>query len=151
MRFLKRRKVNTIADWAALRWADYPDEQPFESFVILRTPLFQVALNFHDPRGVNPVRELHDHPWSFITFVLKGSYTEVTGTVDGDRLINTHYRHVDFVAKRRHDSPHGIVGMDPDGCTTLMISGPYQKKLWLYYDCTQTPGSGDVTFLKRLP
>ena len=146
MRLFKSRIDDGLSDWALARWSE-PGE--FDSFCFLRTPWFEVKLNFHTEP--NPVRELHDHPWSFIAFVLKGSYTEVSGTVDGDRLINTSYRHVDFMAKRRHDEPHGIVGVEDGGCITLMFTGPYRKKCWVYYDCLDTPGKGDVRFMKRLP
>ena len=149
MRFFKSRSDDGVSDWALMRWADFGADIGFESFCILRTPLGMVALNFH--RKPNLSGEMHNHPWSFLSFVIKGSYTEVTGTEAGDRLINTRFQHVDFSSFRRHDEPHGIVGVEPGGCTTLMFTGPHRKKLWTYFDCTTTPGKGDVTFLKRLP
>lgn len=147
MRLFKSRITDPLALWNLLSWDDY--DGSFAQFTFLETPWFAVSLNFHT--DANPPGQMHDHPWSFVAFVLSGSYTEVTGTVDGDRLINTHYRHVDFMAKRRHDEPHGIVGVEDGGCTTLMFSGPPSLRQWLYYDCLDTPGSGDVRYMKRLP
>ncbi len=146
MRFFKNRKSNILSLWNLLSWDDFDE---FSQFTILETPWFQVLINFHTKP--NPVREMHNHPWSFFVFVLDGSYTEVAGTEDGDRLINTHYNHINFFTRKNSTDIHGIVGIEKGGCTTLMFTGPRNLRQWAYYDCTQTPGRGDVTFMKRLP
>ena len=146
MRLFKNRKSDILSLWNLLSWDDF---DCFSQFTILETPWFQVVLNFHTEP--NPVREMHNHPWSFFAFVIKGSYTEVVGTEDGDRLINTHYNHINFFTRKRPADVHGIVGVEKGGCTTIMLIGPSNLRQWTYYDCTRTPGSGDVPFLKRLP
>lgn len=146
MRFFKSRKVDILSLWNLLRWDDFDG---FAQFVIVETPWFKVVLNFHVKP--NPVREMHNHPWSFLAVVIKGSYTEVVGTEDDDRLINTHYNHINFFTHHGPTDVHGIVGVEKGGCTTLMLIGPSNLRQWTYYDCNQTPGRGDVTFMKRLP
>jgi hypothetical protein len=45
-------------------------------WIILRTPLFGVYL--HKLLRSDHDRALHDHPWAFVSIVLKGSYIEIS-------------------------------------------------------------------------
>lgn len=55
--------------------ASHPDGPLLERYHLLRTPWFRVM--FHVFHRSDADVELHDHPWSFLTIILKGGYTEV--------------------------------------------------------------------------
>lgn len=45
-------------------------------FVLLETPWTRIYV--HNLCSSDPDPELHDHPWSFVSIILKGGYTEHT-------------------------------------------------------------------------
>ena len=52
-----------------------PDHDPYmKRFKIIDTPLF--AIRVHRILRSDADRHLHDHPWSFVSFVLRGGYLE---------------------------------------------------------------------------
>jgi hypothetical protein len=108
---------------------------------IFRCPWFQVLLHWiHLP---DPTGDLHDHPWGFVGVVLDGSYTEVNGTPCDDRLINTHYRKVDYLIDRRDPTEaHSIVAVDR--AVTLIFTGPRRRDWSFFTPLGKKPGSGDV-------
>lgn len=65
---------------------------------------------------------LHDHPWPFISLILRGGYHEITEQ-------GTKYRRAGTIARRPADGRHRIVlpidelGNDIE-CLTLIITGP---------------------------
>ena len=68
--------------WALMSSFDIPCRHPGEDtdrlylrrLRIVQTPWFGVYL--HEMHGPDADRDLHDHPWNFYTFILKGGYTE---------------------------------------------------------------------------
>jgi hypothetical protein len=65
--------------WALWSWIDIPDRNdPTQTYLrrlrIIRTPLF--ALYLHFIFLADNDRDPHDHPWDFVSFVIRGSYTE---------------------------------------------------------------------------
>ena len=71
-------------------------------------------LSHDDPRAV------HDHPWWFLTFVVKGGYTDFTpGGKEHLRPGSIRYR----------PAPHQhTVVPDPGGCWTILITGRSLRK-----------------------
>ena len=69
---------------------------------------------------------LHDHPWDWRTFVLRGWY------VEEDAFGQLHRRNPGDTAARRAHEPHRIVEVAPLGCITLFITfRPYNH--WGFY------------------
>ena len=58
----------------------------------------------------------HDHPWHFLSIVLRGSYREITET-------HTTVRHPGSVAFRKASSPHRVELLGHP-VTTVIITGP---------------------------
>jgi hypothetical protein len=78
------------------------------------------SIRLHHWLKADDDRYFHDHPWSFITFVLKGGYTDITP--EGNEYMST--RMIKFrKAIHRH-----TVKPDEGGCWTIVISGPKIRK-----------------------
>ena len=75
--------------------------------------LFGMKLMVHAFVGSDPL-ELHDHPWSFITFIISGEYEETT--VDGT---TTHK--APCILFRRVDTRHRVRIKEP--ALTVVITG----------------------------
>ena len=89
--------------------------------------LGRIALHrFHRP-DADP--ELHDHPWSFLSLVVKGSYVEELG---GCRFAVR--RGFLSLAYRQAAIPHRVAAMSAGGCWTLLwISGKHRGREWGFY------------------
>lgn len=59
---------------------------------------------------------MHDHPWWFWTFVIKGSYVD-QGSIAQDWVRTGQWRY------RRAEHQHTVIP-DPGGAWTLLITGP---------------------------
>lgn len=65
--------------WALWEWMKIPSTQnPGETYLdrlrIIQTPYFGVYVHWiHEP---DSDRDPHDHPWNFLSFILRGGYTE---------------------------------------------------------------------------
>ena len=69
-------------------------------------------------------RYFHDHGWSFITLVLKGSYTDVSP--EGEDLLTT-----GSIRYRKAEHKH-YVKVPVGGCWTFLICGP-QRRNWGFW------------------
>ena len=95
----------------------------------------------HHIEGPDPGLDLHDHPWSFITIVLRGGYVHNyapvrdDGTLDFVRLaaVGTGINH--RVARMPLDIAHRIVLVRPGGAWTLVLRGP-TRRVWGFYPPT---------------
>jgi hypothetical protein len=88
----------------------------------LETPLGSVRV--HHWLGPDDDRAYHDHPWWFLTIMLKGSYTDCSPG-KGELLTagHVHFRH----SLHRHTVVPG-----PDGAWTLLITGR-RKRAWGFW------------------
>lgn len=89
-------------------------------YLLPRNPYFNVYLH-HFLRSDDD-RALHDHPWWFVSLILKGSYIE-------HRENGYSYRRGGSVAVRRPDVLHRVELLRPDGfrelpAWTLFFTGP---------------------------
>lgn len=107
-----------------LGWKDLGEE--FTRYVILKTPWFQILLhrlwspNWH-PHG-------HDHPWSFVTVILRGGYLEKSpGRVD-------RWRGPGSLLYRRAEFAHNVA-TGARVCWSLVITGP-KRRPWHFIDMT---------------
>jgi hypothetical protein len=94
-----------------------PDKTYLRRWYLIETPWFGLKLH-HILRSDQPNRGFHDHPWSFVSFKLRGSYTELrlVKNADGsDRTYRTHRRRLTLVRTTdMHlvdiDRPAGVCG-----------------------------------------
>ena len=97
---------------------------------ILQTPLFGVYLHRH--HRPDRERHLHDHPWGFVSLILRGGYVEQWAP-DADHAIawargsETHDR-IRFwgrgsVHRIRRGEFHSIRNIDRSGTVSLLIVG----------------------------
>jgi len=90
---------------------------------IIQTPILGVYIhkfNSHD------ASMLHDHPWSFFSFVLKGGYWE-------RRSYGPNLYHVRWFNAKRANHPHYVEVLDKTPTWTLVIAGRRQRE-WGFID-----------------
>ena len=103
---------------------------------IIQTPWF--ALYLHDIHEPDGDRDPHNHPWPFLSFVLRGYYIEKVYDDPGHpRLaVSSHYvekKHRRFSVHRMgRSSAHRIVEAAP-GLKTIIITGPRSKDGWGFF------------------
>lgn len=61
-------------------------------------------------------RAMHDHVWAFTTLILSGGYTDVSSS-------GQEYLARGQMARRLPSHKHTVV-VDPEGCWSLLITGP---------------------------
>jgi hypothetical protein len=100
---------------------------PLTRFFFLNTRWLGVYLHRIDRADAD--RELHDHPWSFVSLVLRGWYYERLRERDGRhryierRRFSLAYRH--FIAVHR-------IALVAPNTWTLVIRG-YDRRTWGFY------------------
>ena len=99
-----------------------PKECPYAYRWCLITPWFSIRI--HNFIRSDDKRFLHDHAWDFITFILKGKYTDV-GMIN-DKIVKQerkwlHCYRIPAAHKHYVDVPKG-------GCWTLVFTGPMIRK-----------------------
>ena len=106
--------------WALFRAHDVPFNAPPEEVLlrrwrIVQTPLFGVYLHRH----IRPdwFRDMHDHPYSFVTWVLRGAYREnrIAAKPLTWRQWSVHYMRAEW--------PHSILELTEVPTWTLMFVG----------------------------
>lgn len=109
-------------------------------FWLVRTRWFSARL--HHIATPDLDRHLHDHPWTFVSVVLRGGYTEARPlTVDPCfmdfpgapeiEMSRLRFRSAGSVALRRATDRHRIVQIRPS-TWTLVILGP-KRQWWGFY------------------
>lgn len=93
---------------------------------VIRTPWLRVFI--HDIHETDQDRHLHDHPWSFISIILSGGYTELyCEDSQDDPWVVEQRRWPRFsVHLMRHTAAHRIIDASP-GLRTLVIAGPRRQ------------------------
>lgn len=85
---------------------------------LITTPWFEVKL--HHILLPDGERELHDHPWSFLSFVLRGWYLEESQTYPSARKrINL----IRWINRKSAIELHRIAQVPPKGVWTLVFCG----------------------------
>jgi hypothetical protein len=88
----------------------------------VETPWFSIRL--HRWLGPDDDRHFHDHPWSFVTLVLRGGYTDKNPD-GGEHLAAGQVR-------LRHAEHRHTVVPDPGGAWTIILTGP-KVRTWGFW------------------
>lgn len=99
---------------------------------------FGIAVRIHHIQSADLHRDLHDHPWWFVSVVLRGWYVEelmlekpmffsawVTKTY-------VKFRKTGSIAVRTTRDKHTVVNVPYRGVWTLFITGPW-RQVWGFY------------------
>jgi len=98
---------------------------------LVQTPWF--GLYLHDIFEPDAGRDPHNHPWSFISIVLRGSYTETLHTLPHVLLDATHEQTWKRWSLHRmgRETAHRISYAEPS-LKTLIITGP-RRTNWGFF------------------
>lgn len=130
---------NRSPRWAFMERVEVPDyDHPERNYLtrwrVVQTPWF--GLYLHRLDGPDPRPTLHDHPWPFLSVVLRGGYVErrlnpMTMTVAEDHQI----RHVN---RARSGMAHSIRYLLRQPTWTLLLVGA-RRRTWGYWEETEPP------------
>jgi len=124
--FMRRRKIGLEGDV-------YLDR-----LYILTTPWFGIM--FHRIFRPDNQRDLHDHPWSFLSLVLRGSYVEDVPCANSrccspaeiGCAAPTHQRRVRWLNFKRAEDRHSIRSVSRRPIWTLVFTGP-KRRTWGFW------------------
>jgi hypothetical protein len=88
--------------------------------------LFGFGLRLHVWYRSDDKRYLHNHPWNFITFVLKGSYKDFSSVAPHQVVIEDHLKQ--FSLRWRKAEHLHYVEVPKGGCITLLFTMPPKQK-----------------------
>lgn len=95
---------------------------------IIRTPFFQIY--FHRIYRPDNQREMHDHPFDFISFILRGWYGEnVPRAGGGQKYVKRRWWNFKFAEGR-----HSIRTVSCRPVWTLVITGPERREWGFWVD-----------------
>lgn len=120
-----------------VRHLDHPEDDYLSRIKLIQTPWFGIFI--HAIRTVDPRPTLHDHPWSFLSIILKGGYYERVFAEDG-RIIPRRIKWFNWKPLGKtpsHKDAHTIFMLDRSPTWTLMFVGPKRRR-WGYWENTQT-------------
>lgn len=115
---MTRRKYKTGSRWAFWRWTDVvlEGELYLRRLHLLQCPWFAVMLHWILRPDAN--RDLHDHPVSFLSVVLRGGYVQETPRGREAVLLGQYMP---------AEGAHRIVFVLP-GTLTLVFAGPRRRE-----------------------
>lgn len=129
--------------WALMTKFEIPQyDKPLKNYLtrwrIVQTPFFAIYLHKIEAPDSRPT--LHNHPWNFLSIVLRGGYTEVTsygivGMMMNDRRtvgVREH-RHIRGFNLKRASDAHYIASLDRNPTWTLMLVGRHKQE-WGFID-----------------
>lgn len=107
-----------------ITWGEYlgREECPYMRRWVVETPLG--SLRLHHWFSSDDERGFHDHPWWFVTLVLRGRYTDLNP--QGEELMPT------GKIKYRPSHHKHTVKVEPPGCWTLVLTGSHVR-FWGFY------------------
>ena len=124
--------------WKHIEDIDNPGDVYLSRLMLVRTRLF--GIYFHVIRRPDWSRCQHDHPWPFITIILRGGYVEKVGE-------HHFFRHPGYVGFRPRSFEHSITHLLTERSCSLVLRGP-NRETWGF----RTP-DGKIPWLQymRLP
>lgn len=133
MRILPKRLEQSGERWSTWRWCDIVMHGVLylSRLGLLKTPFGTIKLHWiHRP---DPDRDLHDHPWWFMSFVLCGGYTEIVSDQPSKGWLRQHTRKIRWFNYKDTETAHRIDTVKPN-TLTLVITGPNKHKSWGFYN-----------------
>lgn len=100
--------------WKHIEDIDRPGDVYLSRLMLVRTPWFGVY--FHIIRRPDWSRCQHDHPWSFVTLILRGGYVEEVGG-------ETFTRRPGYIGYRPRAFEHSITQLRNGPAYTLVLRG----------------------------
>lgn len=141
-----------MSGWAFMQRYDVPDYDDWTVDYMTRWRVFGTpwcGFYIHRINRPDPRRTLHDHPWPFLSFVLRGGYVERFGLrAKGDRIgpireVMRRTRRWGSVRFMRKTDAHAIVELRRSPTWTLVFVGRRRPEpSWGYW---ADPGSGGFT------
>lgn len=127
------KKTETDPNWSFLRPFPIRDETTGDLYLwrlrVLETPWWGIKL--HWIRRPDKDRDLHDHPWPFVSFILFGAYVEeVPAKPERDKSgwwLGTKQLVKSRVSVKRAEDAHRIVAVSRLGAWTLVFNGKKQR------------------------
>jgi hypothetical protein len=100
----------------------------FQRFRLLQTPWFAVYL--HHILQSDLDKHFHDHPWSFISFILRGSYQERFTCPPSHLAMHWRKYSPGDYADHCAEDAHSITLLTPSVWTLVFVSG--RERVWGY-------------------
>lgn len=124
--------------WACFSWLLLDNEDGsryMDRFRSIQTPWF--GLYVHWLYSGDSGHDLHDHPWWFFSFLLKGRYEEECGEVmveDGEFLgLKRWINKVNWFNYKRPTDLHRVTKVTNGPVITLVLAGPRSRQ-WGFVD-----------------
>lgn len=105
---------------------------------IIQTPFFAIYL--HKILTGDSDLYVHDHPWTFVSIILRGGYIETRRDNKTRRLYKRHIRHINVM---RRDDAHYIEWLDRKPTWSFLFIGR-RRRTWGFY----VPGVDDETWIE---
>lgn len=102
-----------------------------------------IAIRIHEILSSDDTRALHDHPWSFCTILLKGSYLEFMPHKDGSGGLSVFRRKQGSILFRKTTDRHRLELIANQPVTTLFITFKYKQKWGFWVTPTDKVLHGD--------
>jgi len=83
--------------------------------------LWLISFRIHNFIKTEPIKHQHDHAWDFITFILKGGYTDVSPSGE-DKL------KAGSIRFRKAEHIHNVVVEEGKSCWTFVIAFKPRRK-----------------------
>lgn len=87
---------------------------------------FGIAVRVHEILRSDAGRHPHDHPWWYVTVILRGNYIETVYN-DAGRLVDVNHWGPGSVLFRKASSWHRLTLPERGSTWTLFITGPYRQ------------------------
>jgi hypothetical protein len=118
MRLLSSRKYVSGTRWGFWRWTDV-DSEYIVRLHIVKAPFG--ALCVHWIKKPDPEPYAHDHPVSFLSIILRGSYAEEVEGRNRSYPYIIRHDYYNYIPTRKR---HRIIWCSAGGCLTLAVMGP---------------------------
>lgn len=146
----KRLAANRSPRWAFMQKFEVPDyDHPERNYLtrwrIVQTPWF--GLYLHRMDGPDPRPTLHDHPWSFLSVVLRGGYYE--HRLD-PMTLKVERRWVTRFNRMRPSDAHFIKALRRVPTWTFVVVGR-RVRTWGYFEDTDIAGRWEWTEFDQHP
>lgn len=108
--------------WKEIGWKEIGEQ--FTRYALFKTPWFNVYL--HQLNAPNWHPECHDHPWGFVTLLLRRGYLEQIGSKD-------FHRYPGQILFRRATFAHNVI--TPWGTSWSLVMTTAKSRDWGFVPC----------------